>query len=72
MTVNRRKFLLFMGSVGILTFGGACGASGDSLSGGNNSKIAQNNDVFKLPPLPYDYNALEPYIDETTMRFHHE
>jgi Fe-Mn family superoxide dismutase len=25
----------------------------------------------ELPPLPYDYNALEPYIDEQTMRIHH-
>jgi superoxide dismutase len=25
-----------------------------------------------LPPLPYDYNALEPYIDEKTMRLHHD
>lgn len=25
-----------------------------------------------LPPLPYPYNALEPYIDETTMRLHHD
>ncbi|WP_151737966.1 Fe-Mn family superoxide dismutase [Paenibacillus tengchongensis] len=25
-----------------------------------------------LPPLPYPYNALEPYIDETTMRIHHD
>ncbi|WP_342773983.1 Fe-Mn family superoxide dismutase [Paenibacillus oralis] len=24
-----------------------------------------------LPPLPYPYNALEPYIDEATMRIHH-
>ncbi len=24
-----------------------------------------------LPPLPYAYNALEPYIDEQTMRIHH-
>ncbi len=24
-----------------------------------------------LPPLPYDYNALEPFIDEQTMRIHH-
>ena len=24
-----------------------------------------------LPPLPYDYNALEPHIDEATMRAHH-
>lgn len=27
--------------------------------------------MFKLPDLPYDYNALEPYIDEETMRIHH-
>ncbi|MNH97991.1 Superoxide dismutase [Mn/Fe] [compost metagenome] len=26
----------------------------------------------KLPPLPYPYNALEPHIDETTMRIHHD
>jgi Fe-Mn family superoxide dismutase len=25
-----------------------------------------------LPPLPYDYNALEPHIDEMTMRVHHD
>jgi superoxide dismutase, Fe-Mn family len=26
----------------------------------------------QLPPLPYPYNALEPYIDEKTMRIHHD
>jgi len=26
---------------------------------------------FELPPLPYDYAALEPHIDEQTMRIHH-
>jgi len=26
---------------------------------------------FKLPALDYAYNALEPYIDEATMRIHH-
>ncbi|GAB6928736.1 hypothetical protein JCM10914A_27190 [Paenibacillus sp. JCM 10914] len=26
----------------------------------------------RLPPLPYNYNALEPYIDEKTMRIHHD
>ena len=25
----------------------------------------------ELPPLPYDYDALEPTIDEQTMRIHH-
>jgi Fe-Mn family superoxide dismutase len=29
-------------------------------------------DVFKLPPLTYAYNALEPHIDATTMKFHHD
>ena len=28
--------------------------------------------AFALPPLPYDYNALEPHIDEPTMRLHHD
>jgi len=28
--------------------------------------------AHELPPLPYDYNALEPYIDEQTMHLHHD
>ena len=27
--------------------------------------------MFTLPKLPYDYNALEPYIDARTMEIHH-
>lgn len=27
---------------------------------------------FKLPPLPYDYAALEPYLSADTLRFHHD
>lgn len=27
--------------------------------------------MFELPKLPYAYNALEPFIDEQTMRIHH-
>lgn len=27
---------------------------------------------FALPPLPYDYTALEPHVDEQTMRIHHD
>lgn len=26
----------------------------------------------ELPPLPYSYNALEPYYDEQTVRLHHD
>ena len=27
---------------------------------------------YELPPLPYAYNALEPHIDEQTMKLHHD
>jgi Fe-Mn family superoxide dismutase len=27
---------------------------------------------YELPPLPYDYDALEPHIDADTMRLHHD
>jgi Fe-Mn family superoxide dismutase len=28
--------------------------------------------AYELPPLPYDYAALEPFIDEATMKLHHD
>jgi Fe-Mn family superoxide dismutase len=28
--------------------------------------------AYEVPPLPYDYNALEPHIDEQTMQLHHD
>ena len=28
--------------------------------------------AYEVPPLPYDYSALEPHIDEQTMRLHHD
>ncbi len=28
--------------------------------------------AFELPALPYDYSALEPYIDTQTMHLHHD
>jgi Fe-Mn family superoxide dismutase len=28
--------------------------------------------VYQLPPLPYAYDALEPYIDAQTMQLHHD
>ncbi len=28
--------------------------------------------AFEVPPLPYDYSALEPYIDTQTMHLHHD
>ena len=28
--------------------------------------------MFKLPALPYEYNSLEPFIDQQTMTIHHD
>jgi superoxide dismutase, Fe-Mn family len=28
--------------------------------------------AYEVPPLPYAYNALEPFIDEQTMQVHHD
>ena len=28
--------------------------------------------AYELPPLPYDYAALEPFIDAETMKLHHD
>src|SRR6201988_2029093 len=28
--------------------------------------------TFTLPPLPYSFDALEPYIDAKTMEIHHD
>jgi Fe-Mn family superoxide dismutase len=28
--------------------------------------------VFKLPDLPYAFDALEPYVDAMTMQIHHD
>lgn len=28
--------------------------------------------AYEVPPLPYDYAALEPHIDEATMKLHHD
>ena len=28
--------------------------------------------AHEVPPLPYDYSALEPYIDKETMHLHHD
>src|SRR5436305_5205923 len=37
-----------------------------------NTDIRRARMPYSVPPLPYDYNALEPHIDEQTMRVHHD
>ncbi len=52
------------------------GAGGLLLSALPGSLTAANNtlpaDAYTLPPLPYAYDALEPFIDKQTMEIHHD
>jgi len=45
-------------------------ARGETVSTGG-SAHGDAKMAFTLPDLPYGFNALEPYIDEQTMRIHH-
>lgn len=44
----------------------------NNLSNNKNNTAMTTNNEFKLPALPYAYNALEPYIDAKTMEIHYE
>ena len=68
MMTSRRNFLY---AIGIGAASTALGTIGDA-SWANPASIAAEARTFKLPPLTYDYNALEPHIDATTMKFHHD
>ena len=37
-----------------------------------NSSFSLENKNFKVKPLPYSYDSLEPYIDKDTMVLHHD
>ena len=44
----------------------------NNLAQRETSLVAQATSEFVLPPLPYDYDALETYIDSQTMTLHHD
>lgn len=59
---GRREFLRTSGIIGL----------GLALSGrGGLVASPPAESTFSLPPLPYDFAALEPYIDKKTMEIHH-
>ncbi|GAB4181053.1 MAG: superoxide dismutase [Coleofasciculaceae cyanobacterium] len=76
MALNRRNFLVLLGATtGALALGNvSCSAEPTQKPPADNKQNqgGQAAETFKLPPLPYAYNALEPHIDEATMRFHHD
>jgi superoxide dismutase, Fe-Mn family len=68
MMTTRRNFLYLLGAGTTVTLLGA----GTKASWAAPAMTAVTADVFKLPPLTYEYNALEPHIDAATMKFHHD
>ena len=68
MMTTRRNFLYLLSAGTTATFFGVNAPAGAAAA----VATAAITDVFKLPPLTYDYNALEPHIDATTMKFHHD
>lgn len=80
----RRQFLHQVGAGGLggiilptLLIDNACQAKTkpDCLRSNTGDKHSQKGNTimaFTLPNLPYGYNALEPFIDEQTLRIHHD
>jgi Fe-Mn family superoxide dismutase len=46
--------------------------AGPALSSAQAQPAAASSGPHKLPPLPYAFDALEPYIDAQTMQIHHD
>jgi Fe-Mn family superoxide dismutase len=61
LAIKRRVFLQ-----------GAAAAALSTYVGADLASAAEDSGPFKLPPLPYDFGALEPSIDAQTMEVHHD
>ena len=72
LTLGRRAFV---GAVGAVAASAALGGAASPAAAAHHEKdVAYDADKgeYVLPPLPYDYDALEPHIDAETMRLHHD
>lgn len=72
--MDKRTFLKTSAAVGMGAFigGPVLGNSSAPLEGMNKFHIPLNDSgEYILPALDYSYDALEPYIDATTMELHH-
>ncbi|AFZ02925.1 superoxide dismutase [Calothrix sp. PCC 6303] len=82
MNLKRRQFLYLLGvSTGAFALDGCALAekqpaptpTSTTTPTATPTEISANPPgAIQLPPLPYAYEALEPHIDEATMRFHHD
>lgn len=78
---TRREFLNNLTALGgLAAIGGLSMSDGPTSAafgqpppeGGKKPAPAAPPPTYELPPLPYDYKALEPHLDEATLRIHHD
>lgn len=69
MKDTRRNFIK---TGAILSAGSIAGTSVASAAVKEIVHLFPHAVLFELPPLPYTFDALEPYIDAQTMQIHHD
>lgn len=69
--MKRSKFLLSIAAIPLTAGLGPITKSLDQIIN-HNKRSKEPMAKFELPPLPYAYDALEPYIDKQTMEIHHD
>ena len=72
-----RRDILKLGSIALLGASGSDRRTFESQASAATSPPtpfagAYANGEYRLAPLPYEYNALEPLYDEKTLRLHHD
>jgi len=67
--MRRRKFIYSVGAISVLTTLNPFAKNLINIT--NNNRRIYKMGKFELPALPYAYDALEPFIDKTTMEIHH-
>ncbi len=63
--------LSILGSLSITLIVGVCFALTEITKKKPEERTESKGIIYTLPPLPYTYNALEPYIDARTMEIHY-
>lgn len=69
--MKRSTFLLSIAAIPITAGLSPLSNSLDQIIN-HNKRSKEQMAKYELPPLPYAYDALEPYIDKLTMEIHHD